>query len=176
MNKSIIVGCKVSILKEKGSYIVRELKNHKALVEDEHGMTYEFPLSDLIVQQSFDTKIIGLTKDKEEKKSNKKSRTSEQLLEIDLHFEKLSNSDTGFTAHDKLLLQINAFKHFFNKMLEKRQTKFLIIHGAGQGKLKAELKILIQGKTGATMHDYNYHNGAVGCSLIEIQLSKIERF
>jgi len=176
MNKSITVGCKVSMLKEKGCYIVRELKNQKALVEDEHGMSYEFPLSDLIVQQSFEAKIVGLSKDKEDKKPNLKSRINEQLLEIDLHFEKLSNSDVGFTAHDKLLLQINTFKQFFNKMLDKRQTRFVVIHGAGQGKLKAELKLLIQGKMGAAMHDYNYHNGAVGCSLIEIQLSKIERF
>ena len=61
-------------------------------------------------------------------------------------------------------------------MLTERQSKFVVIHGAGEGKLKSEIQSLLQSKKGFRMHDKHISNGKVGASLIEVFLSEADKF
>ena len=61
-------------------------------------------------------------------------------------------------------------------MLMERQSKFLVIHGAGEGKLKSEIKALLESKKGFRMHDKHVSNGKVGASIIEVFLSEANKF
>jgi dsDNA-specific endonuclease/ATPase MutS2 len=88
----------------------------------------------------------------------------------------LISKDAGLSSHDKFLKQIQSFKEFTNLMIDKRQKKFRIIHGAGEGKLKNEIRAMLSLKKGFTMNDDQYSFGRVGASIIEIKLSLAEKF
>ena len=87
----------------------------------------------------------------------------------------LENS-SKLSAHEKFLFQLDIFKKFTNKMLTERQSKFVVIHGAGEGKLKSEIQFLLQSRKGFRMHDKHVSNGKVGASLIEVFLSEADKF
>ncbi len=74
------------------------------------------------------------------------------------------------------MAQISAFKDFCNEQFQKRNTRFVVIHGAGEGKLKNEIGLLCRGKSGIAMHDAQWSNGTVGASRIELMLSRFEKF
>jgi hypothetical protein len=61
-------------------------------------------------------------------------------------------------------------------MIQNKTTKFRVIHGIGEGKLKSEIRSLIESRVGFTMHDDNIVNGKVGASLIEMQVTKVIPF
>ena len=174
MGKNIVVGSQVSLLRETGIYTVCKIENSTIFVTDEFGFDYKFLLTDVIVRNEI--KVDDKLPNKDQPTNSKSVNSGNKLHEIDLHFDQISSTDKGYSAHEKLTLQIKTFKNFFNEMLKKRQTRFVVVHGAGQGKLKEELTLLVRGKEGVGMHDNNYSNGKVGSSLIEIQISKATEF
>ena len=172
------VGDIVSILHQVGKYTILEVNQSKIIIVDEHGFTYKIDSTALVPQREIS--ILGIdsfAKDKEifSKKGNQ-LKTKSDYFEIDLHIEALTKSDGSMTAHDKFLLQLNSFKQFANEMIEKRQKKFRIVHGAGEGKLKNEIRGMLSTRKGFIMHDDQYSFGKVGASIIEIKLSVAEKF
>lgn len=169
------VGEKVTILNEAGTFVFVRFKNSLAVIEDEFGFEREIDASFLVKRRS----IPGNTaKIKEEDfiVRNERKETKSELPEIDLHIENLLMNASGMSAHEKFTYQINAFKRFTNEMLRQRKTKFRVIHGIGEGKLKSELRLLLLNKSGFQMHDDNVVNGKIGASLIEVQITKAEGF
>ena len=172
------IGDMVSILHQVGKYTILEINHTKITIQDEHGFTYKIDSSALVPQRAIS--VLGLEsfqKDKEistQKEQIQKSKND--YFEIDLHIESLTKNDSNLTAHDKFMLQIKSFQVFTNLMIDKRQKKFRIIHGAGEGKLKNEIRGMLSTKKGFTMHDDQYSFGRVGASLIEIKLSVAEKF
>ena len=61
-------------------------------------------------------------------------------------------------------------------MILAKTRRFRVVHGIGEGKLKLELRTLVQGKEGLSMHDDQVSRGKVGASLIEIQSSTARPF
>lgn len=167
-------GEQVTILNEVGIYTFISLSNGRAIIEDEHGFQRQIEVAFLVKRRKIEVVKTSL-KDNDSKLLQDKGGNN-QLPEIDLHIENLLERDSEFSSHDKFVFQINAFKHFANEMLRQRKTRFRVIHGIGEGKLKSEIRTLIQGKMGFQMHDDNIVNGKVGASLIEIQVTKAERF
>jgi dsDNA-specific endonuclease/ATPase MutS2 len=80
------------------------------------------------------------------------------------------------SKHDILTAQLNAFKRFSNQMIQLKVKRFRVVHGIGEGRLKLELRTLVQGKDGMSMHDDQVSRGKVGASLIEIQTSIARHF
>lgn len=162
----------VSHLHESGKYTVIDVRRTTCLLLDEFGFEIEVALEFIVPRRNIETAIIQ----KDENKPSKSLGTKDEIPAIDLHIEELVSNSNGWSAHEKLTFQVNCFKQFANKMIAKRQKKFRIIHGAGEGRLKNEIRILLQGKKGFTMHDDQYSFGRVGASLIELQLSSVEPF
>ena len=168
-------GDKVSILNESGLFIFLSDKNNRALIQDENGFERIVDYRFLLIYKVFQVTDTYLkAEDIKEKKLalNKTSTTPE----IDLHIEKLLENSSHLSAHEKFLFQLDTFKKFTNKMLTERQSKFVVIHGAGEGKLKSEIQSLLQSKKGFRMHDKHISNGKVGASLIEVFLSEADKF
>ena len=168
-------GDKVSILNESGLFIFLSDKNNRALIQDENGFERIVDYRFLLIYKVFQVTDTYLkAEDITEKKLalNKTSTTPE----IDLHIEKLLENSSHLSAHEKFLFQLDTFKKFTNKMLTERQSKFVVIHGAGEGKLKSEIQSLLQSKKGFRMHDKHISNGKVGASLIEVFLSEADKF
>ena len=164
-------GDKVSILNESGFFIFLSDKNNRALIQDENGFERLVDFKYIVIYRKFNfTETYLKSVDLIQKKTPLKKTSS--IPEIDLHIEVLLAKSSHLSAHEKFLLQIDIFKKFTNKMLKERQSKFVVIHGAGEGKLKSEIQTLLQSKKGFRMHDKHISKGKVGASLIEVFLSE----
>jgi uncharacterized protein YcbK (DUF882 family) len=170
------IGEKVSLLDETGVFTIREFLSGKVIIEDEFGF-------ERLIETRFIVKRKVIAVEEIQQKdminahdqSNRKRKT-DALPEIDLHLENLVLNDLHMSAHEKFSLQIDQFKAFTNKMIQNKTTKFRVIHGIGEGKLKSEIRSLIESRVGFTMHDDNIVNGKVGASLIEMQVTKVIPF
>lgn len=168
-------GDKVSILNESGFFIFLNDKNNRALIQDENGFERIVDYRFILIYKVFQVTDTYLkAEDRTEKKITLKITST--IPEIDLHIEVLLENSSKLSAHEKFLFQLDIFKKFTNKMLTERQSKFVVIHGAGEGKLKSEIRFLLQSRKGFKMHDKHVSNGKVGASLIEVCLSEADKF
>ena len=168
-------GDKVSILNESGFFLFIREQNNRGLIVDEHGFEREIDSRFLV---KFNPIPVSQTyiKQEDEILIKKSEKLYKSIPEIDLHIEVLLEKSSHLSSHDKFLFQIEIFKKFTNQMLQKRQVKFLVIHGAGEGKLKSEIRFLLNSKKGFRIHDENISEGKVGASLIEIFVTEAEGF
>ncbi len=164
---------KVSIINESGVCTFIREHNKRAIILDENGFEREIDYRLLVPYRSFHFTNPTIKQEDLTQKNTQEKKVS-SLPEIDLHIDVLLLNSKHLTAHEKLLFQLAKFKEFTNTMLRDKQRKFLVIHGAGEGKLKNEIKLLLNSKKGFTMHDDHISNGKVGASIVEIFLSKAE--
>ena len=168
-------GDKVSILNESGFFLFIREQNNRGLIVDEHGFEREIDSRFLV---KFNPIPVSQTyiKQEDEILIKNSEKLYKSIPEIDLHIEALLEKSSHLSSHDKFLFQIEIFKKFTNQMLQKRQVKFLVIHGAGEGKLKSEIQFLINNKKGFRIHDEHISGGKVGASRIEIFITEAEGF
>lgn len=169
------VGENVSILDESGVFIIKEILQGKARVEDEFGFEQWIDMKFVVKRRSISANRLQ-KKDETATKISKKDLKTISIPEIDLHIESLVKSDSQMSAHDKFTLQIEQFKRFTNQMIHRKVTKFRVIHGSGEGRLKSEIRSIVHSRVGFTIHDDNFANGKVGASLIELQVTKVVPF
>jgi hypothetical protein len=169
------VGQEVSILHEIGVFKVLEIEIGSLTLQDEFGFSQKIAPHLVVARKAVSTvKLIVKDNTNSVPTSTKKAPQKSEPI-IDLHADALGLS-AQMQAHDLLLAQMSAFKKFCNLQHQQRIQKFKVIHGAGEGRLKQEIRLLVQGKEGLQMHDAQWHHGAVGASIIEMILSKFERF
>jgi hypothetical protein len=169
------IGEYISLLKEEGKFKILSLQQEIAIIEDEYGFEREIQIKELVKRREILLPTNFQAKDNALSQKTKSKITSE-LPFIDLHMEMLDDQINTINTHDIFLHQINAFKKFTNKMIQQQHPKFIVIHGVGEGRLKNEIKLLVNGNKGLMMHDANYSNRGVGASLIEITKSKVNTF
>ena len=168
-------GDKVSILNESGFFIFLNDKNNRALIQDENGFERIVDYRFILIYKVFQVTATYL-KDEDRLLKKPTIKIPSTIPEIDLHIEVLLENSSKLSAHEKFLFQLDIFKKFTNKMLTERQSKFVVIHGAGEGKLKSEIQFLLKSRKGFRMHDKHVSNGKVGASLIEVFLSEADKF
>ena len=170
-----VPGEKVSIINETGFFIIKEIISENVIIEDEFGFQRIIETKFIVKRRLISVDTIQEKDNLSPHKSKNEPKTG-AFPEIDLHLENLVSSDSQMTAHEKFTVQIEQFKRFANQMIHKKVNKFRVIHGIGEGKLKTEIRTLIQSRVGFTMHDDNIVNGKVGASLIEMQVTKVIPF
>ncbi len=160
----------VSILNESGVYRVIRAEGAFLCLEDEHGFERKVSLEFVVRRVQMNVHKVP-NKDHVNINHSKKSVKNEVIPSIDLHHHELNLDERFLSKHDILTAQLNAFKYFCNQMIQTKKKRFRVVHGIGEGKLKMELRTLVQGKDGLSMHDDQVTRGKVGASLIEIQSS-----
>ena len=171
------VGDIVSLLHQTGKYTILAINHTQITIEDEHGFDQKIDVKHLVPQRPITvSEVLIFDKDSSPNSKVFPLKTKNEYFEIDLHIEALISKDAGLSAHDKFMLQIKSFHAFTNLMIDKRQKKFRIIHGAGEGKLKNEIRSMLSVRNGFTMHYDQYSFGRVGASIIEIKLSVAAKF
>ena len=168
------IGQKVSLLHEVGVFIVRSIEGSVLLLEDEFGFEQRVAVGLVVPRKPIKATSIAVKKE-DQIKAKKTAEKNTLESAIDLHAEALNLPPTVQT-HELLLAQLLAFKKFCNLQHQQRITRFKVIHGSGEGRLKHEISVLVSAKPGIQMHDAQWHNGQVGASFIELQLSKFEPF
>jgi dsDNA-specific endonuclease/ATPase MutS2 len=173
MANRLKVGDKVSFLSETGHGTILEIQNNQAKVEDESGFLYWYTIDDLVAFMSVTDQNLFETKfEKFEdipKPRSKENNIQEQTEEwkIDLHMENLVDYHGLMTNHEIVLTQLSHFNKFLKEAEKARINKMIVIHGVGSGKLKAEIKSIVQGIKGAEMYDADYQKNGAGASIIE---------
>ena len=160
----------VSILNESGIYQVIRAEGTFLWLEDEHGFERKVSLEFVVRRKQINVQKVP-NKDNSTLHSTKKALKNELIPSIDLHHHELNLDERFLSKHEILTAQLNAFKYFCNQMIQTKKKRFRVVHGIGEGKLKMELRTLVQGKDGLSMHDDQVTRGKVGASLIEIQSS-----
>jgi hypothetical protein len=165
----------VSILNESGLYRVLRAEGAFLFLEDEHGFERKVALEFVVRRQKIQVNKV-VVKDVNETINTNKAVKNQEIPSIDLHHHELNLDDQMLSKHDILTAQLNAFKRFSNQMIQLKVKRFRVVHGIGEGRLKLELRTLVQGKDGMSMHDDQVSRGKVGASLIEIQTSIARHF
>lgn len=165
----------VSILHESGVFRVLRAEDTFLWLEDEHGFERKVSVQLVVRRKPIQVEKVP-QKDLEKPVKSTLSTTVESIPSIDLHHHELQLDERFLSKHDILTAQIAAFKHFYNQMIQLKMKRFRVVHGIGEGRLKSELRILVQGKVGVVMHDDQVSRGKVGASLIEIQSSVATKF
>ena len=174
------VGEKVRIVNETGYGIVKEILNpNLLLVETDYGFVIQKETDQIIKIYSEDYSHInkGIELSKNKNKIAVKSRKKTELIhEIDLHIHEIIDSDQHLTNFEKLQLQISTLDNFVRKMVKKRITSFVVIHGLGEGVLKEEVLSYFRSKRGFFCSDADYREYGKGATRVEIKYTMIDDF
>lgn len=183
------IGEKVVFLFETGGGIVRSIDSSKAAtsvgiiyyVEDEttferpfreneiakiHSTDYKLNVDDvdqILVDESLEE--INLTVHKETRTGYLKPI---DVWEIDLHMESITDRHLNLTNTQILNQQMGVFKAFYKKARAKQIRKIIVIHGVGEGVLKAEVRMFLQGQEGVEFFDASYLEYGKGATQVEI--------
>lgn len=81
---------------------------------------------------------------------------------IDLHIDKLVKSTKGMNSYDMLTKQLDTAKYHLEMALRKRIQKVVLIHGVGEGVLRADLESLVRRYDHLRYYDADYRQYGQG--------------
>ncbi|ALM50583.1 DNA mismatch repair protein MutS [Flavobacterium psychrophilum] len=176
------IGDQVSVLDDSFSGRVKNFKGGKVIIETNEGFELPFDESELIkitnqgeLRSFFSSQSLGsVLREKEEPKKRsfvkeKKSRKDDFVLEVDLHIEKLVPNKRGMSNYDILTLQTETAKRQLEFAIKNRMPKVVLIHGVGEGILKAELDFLLGRYEGIDFRDADYQKYGLGATEVYIK-------
>lgn len=103
----------------------------------------------------------------------RKKERSTAVLEVDLHIEKLIASPQRVSPFEILDIQLAAAKNQIEFAFRKRIQRVVLIHGVGEGVLKAELHTLLRRFEGVTFGDADYANYGLGATEVYIPQTQL---
>ena len=178
-----IIGDEVSVLDDSFSGKVKGFRKDKIVIETQEGFELDFDEKELIkISNPAQLKSLftshGFTqadikaKELPVKRSfvkEKKSKKDDFVLEVDLHIEKLVPNKRGMSNYDILTLQSETAKRQIEFAIKNRMPKVVLIHGVGEGVLKAELDFLLGRYEGVTFRDADYQKYGLGATEVYIK-------
>ena len=182
------VGDKVSFINEVGGGVVAELlPRDQVLVLTDDGFEVPYPESALVkVHMGVDEVLgrvtdhqVGMVAANDEREGRVKrkgrriapepparlavKRPDPAVMEIDLHLHELVDNERHMAPGDKLEYQIAYFERMLNTAIRDKKRTLIVIHGVGEGKLREEVRKVLQFYEGVRFHDADarrYGNGA----------------
>ncbi|WP_330441580.1 Smr/MutS family protein [Flavobacterium sp. C4GT6] len=180
--KTFNIGDEVTVLDDSFSGKVKGFKKDRVVIETPEGFELDFEAQELVkIADTGDMKSLfssqslsSVLKDKEEPKKRsfvkeKRSKKDEFVLEVDLHIEKLVPNKKGMSNYDILTLQTETAKRQIDFAIKNRMPKVVLIHGVGEGILKAELDFLLGRYDNISFQDANYRKYGLGATEVYIK-------
>lgn len=164
------IGDKVSFLSDSGTARILEVTGLLLKIEDEHGFIYTIAQNEVVPFHPFEHHEIV---EKDQKILHKKpftktpTKKEKEIPLIDLHMENLVESHHGKSNHEIVLTQLAHFRRFLVETEALRESKIIVVHGVGEGKLKSEIQLLVRGIPGASMYDADFKKFGRGASVVE---------
>ncbi len=175
-------GDRVSVLDEAINGVVISVKNTEVSIETEDGFLMTFFVNELIkinnanelnnAIRSFNTQSIAKEKEIPKPRSFVKERKNKPYFsapEFDLHIEKLVPNHRGMSNYDILTLQSETAKRHLDFAIRNRIPKIVLIHGVGEGILKAELDFLLGRYDNIDFREANYQKYGLGATEVFIK-------
>ncbi|MFK7000444.1 Smr/MutS family protein [Flavobacterium oreochromis] len=171
-------GDKVSVLDDNINGVVIKTAVDQVWIETEEGFQLPFRSSELILigESGLDfskTNFYAVKKEKEIAKPknfirDKKSKKDETVLEVDLHIEKLVQTTKGMNNYDILNIQIETAQRQLDFAIKNRIQKVVLIHGVGEGVLKAELDFLLSRYSYISFQEASFQKYGFGATEVYI--------
>lgn len=186
---NIQVGSKIKFLNEDLiGEISAVLANDKLLILASDGFDYTVSIDEIIIineDNSHHYKVdeAGISKKIISESSPKKSTTVdfltqyikttkhqyEQLIEVDLHLEKLVEFPNKLEDWQKLHTQMQHVKKCLNAAANQKIRKIVFIHGVGTGVLKIELRNYLSQFDNLIVNDGDYREYGMGATEVIIK-------
>ncbi len=118
-----------------------------------------------------DREINKAIREKEKQPARKKAkrRDDDKMLEVDLHIDELIDSIAGLSKGEIITMQLDKFKQVMEDNKLNRGKKIVFIHGVGNGKLKNELrKLLDRQYKKHTYQDASFQEYGYGATMVII--------
>jgi len=181
ISKMYKIGDKVSVLDDAIDGIIVSINGSSIEIETTDGFNMKFEASDLIkIENTNDLHVnfnkSNILREKEILKTNhiSISKTKKELPvpDFDLHIEKLVKNYKSMNNFDILTIQLDTAKRHIDFALKNRIPKIVLIHGIGDGILKAELDHLIARYENISFQDANYQKYGNGATEIYFKQNK----
>ena len=169
---------KVSVLDDTIDGVVIAITNTQVTIETSDGFPLNFRENQLVKigTEAYHFKGLAHAKSlKEEKKKTYqkgKKQTNEFVLVVDLHIEKLVKSKHGMSNYDILSLQLDTAKHKLDFSIQKRFPKVVLVHGVGDGVLKADIYSMLRRYDNIRFYEADYQEYGMGATEIRILQQK----
>lgn len=113
-------------------------------------------------------KAKDLTFKSPEKKKSKVQRNERGVMEVDLHLHEILEDESGIHHGEKLRIQLDHCRKAIDKARRNNEKRLVIIHGVGEGKLRAEVRELLDHLPGVQYHDASYKLYGYGATEVEL--------
>jgi len=171
-------GDKVTVLDDDIDGIVKDIKGNTIYLTTDDGFDLQFDKSEVIkigseLKNSAHQNISKAIQEKTEpvKRSfvKQKKEVSKEVA-FDLHIEKLVPSTKNMQAFDILELQVETAQRHIEFALKNRIPKIVLIHGVGDGRLRAEIEYILKRYENVWFQEANYQHYGQGA--IEINFKQ----
>jgi dsDNA-specific endonuclease/ATPase MutS2 len=168
----------VSVLDDTIDGVVIAITTTHITIETTDGFPLNFQENQLVKIGTEDYHFKGLAhakslkEDKKKTYNTKKKHTDEFVLVVDLHIEKLVKSKHGMSNYDILSLQLDTAKHKLDFSIQKRFPKVVLVHGVGDGVLKADIYSMLRRYDNIRFYEADYQNYGMGATEIRILQQK----
>jgi hypothetical protein len=177
----IKIGDKVSVLDDAIDGVVTTVNGKTITINTTDGFELNFQENELIVignrELSINFNKKEIVSQKEITKPNyinreKKSKKEVPVPDFDLHIEKLVKNHKSLSKHEILTIQTETAKRHIDFAIRNRIPKIVLIHGVGEGILKAELDFLLGRYEGITFQEANYQKYGQGATEVYFKQNK----
>ncbi|WP_026715130.1 Smr/MutS family protein [Flavobacterium daejeonense] len=178
-------GDKVAVLDEAVNGVVLTVKGQEVTIETDEGFVMQFNENELVKTGGTDNLMDSvkginteaINKEKAIPKSRsfvkeKRDKGNVPVPEFDLHIEKLVKNKHGMSNYDILTLQAETAQRHIEFAIKNRIPKIVLIHGVGEGILKAELDFLLGRYDNIDFQEANYQKYGQGATEVFIRQSK----
>lgn len=86
------------------------------------------------------------------------------VREVDLHIHELTNSYRGMPNGEMLQIQLEHCRLAIESAIRQKEGRIVIIHGVGQGVLRAEVHQLLEGYAEIEFHDASFRRYGRGAT------------
>jgi dsDNA-specific endonuclease/ATPase MutS2 len=153
--------------------VISLLPQKKALVLTNDGFENTYLLKELVKVLPQSKKLVEIhsvpVKDKPiSKKTKISSKQQQKGMEVDLHIHELSDHWKHLTNGQIVQLQLDHLKRKMQYAMKNKLTKVIIIHGKGEGVLRAEVRNWLNGFDNVEYLDASYMEYGAGATEVKI--------
>lgn len=163
------IGDRVSFIDNVGEAVVKKIEGDKALLQMENGFE-EWVETSMIIKQSELKVVEVISKDVPTGSSKQETgeRKEKHTLEVDLHIHELVEYPNRMTHYEMLQLQIKTAREAIEKARRSFIKRVILIHGVGEGKLRSELREMLNGMEKLSYHDASFLKYGAGATEVEL--------
>lgn len=105
------------------------------------------------------------------KPDNKKKMPAvrENIPEIDLHLDDIQVNTYRLSTDERLQFQLRTFQNRLEELIGMRVRKFVVIHGVGEGILRAEVRSILKSYPNIYYTDASWQKYGKGATMVEVR-------